>query len=105
MTEAKDAKPGRIYRRTRRGPFNDYYIVPKKLTAKNFVQRLRERGTAISGRDQYLIHLYEKCPSLVLVQVYMRCYDMQGNRLEVKQYALVPPDLHFRAVKTKPGYQ
>ena len=105
MTEAKDAKPGIIYRRTKPTP-GMYYTRPKS-TQRNrprvWVTRQVDKGAAVAW---HWFHQLRLCPELVLLMTHTRGIDpFTGRKFEVSRYVLVPPDLHLRAVKQRPGYR
>ena len=104
---ADHTEPGSYYRRTMvSNTAGTYYMRPKhtkRMNPRAWVNKLVEKGDPLGT---YWAHTLKANPDFVL-----RCRYHRGissftlERWEVKRYILVPPDMRFRQVKTRPGYK
>ena len=107
MIEAREAKPGRFYRRTKNSGPTIYFTVPASTKLTDLVRRWeRKEHTSLTARDAYWLGIYRRAKAdLVLLVRNMRVLDpLTGKRSEFHHYILAPANLHLREVRRPPGY-
>jgi hypothetical protein len=102
---AQEAEAGKVYRRTRNEHRGAYYMRPKTVDARTLIRKMRKQ-TRLSGRDLWLIGVYQRHPEFILLRRYLRGTDfITGEKWEFSHYVLFPPDYSLRECKAKPGYK
>jgi hypothetical protein len=107
MIQAKDMRPGALYRRTV-DPSRSWYTRAPKGAALRLVRRFEPRIRSIHTRDFVALEAArsELRGEGVLVVRHLRGVDpARGRRFELTHYALLPLDYKLREVKRPPNYE
>jgi hypothetical protein len=107
MVIASQMRAGAVYRRTS-DPGRFWYTKPKAGAARRLVQRLRPRAARLSTCDREALRAAqaELAGDGVLAVRHLRGVDpLTGDRYELEDYVLLPPNYRLREVKKKPGYE
>jgi len=105
MILAKNAVPGRFYRRTRKPGRNSYYEVPR-IGRDAYLVSLRRREakhTILCGQEASNLRMLGKDPEAIVLRFTVRYRTIHSRVLTEKSHlVVVSPDLKLREVKHKP---
>jgi len=102
--DARDAEAGKVYRVTRGAMDGTYYTLHKGCR-KKLTQRLQKRRNALNGQQMGLLVSLLRKPDWPVFTWHHRGTDpFTGEKFEVTNTQVLPPDLRLREVKSKPGY-
>ena len=99
---ARNARRGRIYRRTRGEATGQWWEVTP-FDARSLIKRLSKRTRPTANEQSMLCRLLRGA-DVVPMYRYRRGVDpLTGSSFETRHLALVPSDYKLRAVARKPG--